>query len=127
MTRRTPPINRLFGLWDYSRAPKVGAAGKWTIGQKEILMRTLFLLTLTTLAAAATGCMSEVKSSDSGKTYTYDCSGLGKGWGDCSAKADAECGAHNYAVVSRTGEADEKSSSGNTEMKRTMVVSCNRK
>ena len=87
-------------------------------------MRTLFLLTLSTLAIAATGCMSEVKSSD--KTLTYDCSGLGKGWGDCTQKADAECGANNYTVVSRTGAADEKGSSGNTEMKRTLVISCKR-
>jgi hypothetical protein len=85
-------------------------------------MRTLFLLTLTTLAAAATGCMSDMKSPD--KNFTYDCSGLGKGWGDCTQKADAQCGANNYAVVSRTGEAEEKPSSGNTEMKRTLMVTC---
>jgi hypothetical protein len=82
------------------------------------------LLALTILAAFATGCTSEVKSE---RTLTFDCSGPGKGWGDCSDKADAECGAHNYAVVSRTGAADASNSTGNTEMKRTMVVSCNRK
>ena len=87
-------------------------------------MRTLFLLMLSALAAAATGCMSDVRTAD--KNSTYDCSGLGKGWGDCTEKADAECGARNYTVVSRTGAADEKGSSGNTEMKRTMVVRCNR-
>lgn len=89
-------------------------------------MRTLFVLTLGTVVLAATGCMSDMKSSDNAKTHSYDCSGLGKGWGDCTKKADAECGANSYAVVSRTGESDEKSSSGNTEMKRTLVVSCNR-
>jgi hypothetical protein len=83
-------------------------------------MRTLFL-TLSIGAAAITGCMSDMKPSE---THSYDCSGLGNGWGDCNAKADAECGPNNYAVVSRTGEADEKASGGNTEMKRTMVVSC---
>jgi hypothetical protein len=88
-------------------------------------MRTLFLMTLSALAAVATGCMSDVRSS--GKSFTYDCSGLGKGWGDCAEKADAQCGAHNYTVVSRTGEAEGKGSSGNTEMKRTMVVSCNQR
>ena len=89
-------------------------------------MRTLMLATLSTLALAAGGCMSSTRS-DGGKTFTYDCTGLGKGWGDCTEKADAECGAHNYTVVSRTGDADAKSSSGNSEMKRTMVVACNRK
>ena len=84
-------------------------------------MRTLILLTLG-IAVATTGCMSDVKSADT--THTYDCSGVGKGWGDCSAKADAECGAGKYRVVSRTGEAGEKAATGNTEMKRTMVVSC---
>jgi hypothetical protein len=84
-------------------------------------MRALCLLTLS-VAAAAAGCMS-VRSANN---HTYDCSGLGKGWGDCTAKADAECGANNYAVVSRTGDAKEKPTAGNTEMKRTMVVSCKR-
>ena len=86
-------------------------------------MRTLFLLTLGIAAAATAGCMSDMRSSDA--TQTYDCSGPGKGWGDCTAKADAECGANKYAVVSRTGESD-KGTAGNTEMKRTMVISCKR-
>jgi len=85
-------------------------------------MRTLVLLTLAIAAAASTGCMSDMKTSDN--TKTYDCSGPGKGWGDCTAKADAECGANQYAVVSRTGESDAKAAAGNSEMKRTMVISC---
>ena len=88
-------------------------------------MRTRFLLTLGIAAAMTTGCMSDVKTSDN--TQTYDCSGPGKGWGDCTAKADAECGANKYAVVSRTGESGGKAAAGNTEMKRTMVVSCNQR
>jgi len=87
-------------------------------------MRILFLLMLSIIAAAATGCMSDMKSSAT--QHTYDCSGAGKGWGDCTSKADAECGANHYAVVSRTGAADDKAASGNTEMKRTLVVSCNK-
>lgn len=90
-------------------------------------MRTLMLLTSIALAATSTGCMSGTKSESGGTMHTYDCTGIGKGWGDCTEKADAECGAHNYTVVSRTGDADAKSSSGNTEMKRTMMVSCNQK
>lgn len=85
-------------------------------------MRTLLLPILVALAVA--GCMSNAKPTD--VTHSYDCSGLGKGWGDCTQKADAQCGANNYTVVSRSGEADDKGSSGNSEMKRTMVVSCNR-
>ena len=88
-------------------------------------MRIVNLMMLSMLAAAATGCMTDTKSSD--KTFTYDCSGLGKGWGDCTQQADTQCGAHNYRVVSRTGEAGDKGSTGTTEMKRTMVVSCNAK
>lgn len=87
-------------------------------------MRTLFLLMLGTVAAASSGCMTEIKHRD--KDLTFHCSGVDKGWGDCSEKADAECGAHNYTVVSRTGDADEKGASGNSEMKRTMVVRCER-
>jgi hypothetical protein len=86
-------------------------------------MRIFTLLTLGVLATAATGCMGDVKSS-SEKTFTYDCSGLGKGWGDCTEKADAQCGAHNFAIVSQNGEAEGKGAGGNTEMKRTLVVSC---
>ena len=87
-------------------------------------MRAFTLVTLGILAAAGTGCMSDVKSSNGAMNYTYDCSGLGKGWGDCTEKADAQCGAHNYTIVSQKGDADNKGASGNTEMKRTLVVSC---
>jgi len=85
-------------------------------------MRVFTVLTLGILAAAGTGCMSGVKSSE--ETFTYNCSGLGKGWGDCSEKADKQCGVRNYTIVSQKGGADDKGSSGNTEMKRTLVVSC---
>ena len=87
-------------------------------------MRVSTLLTLGVLAAAGTGCMSDLKSSNGGKTFSYDCSGLGKGWGDCTEKADAQCGLHSYTIVSRNGDAEGKGAGGNTEMKRTLVVSC---
>jgi hypothetical protein len=87
-------------------------------------MRIFALLTLGVLAVAGAGCMSDVKSSNSAKTFTYDCSGLGKGWGDCTEKADAQCGVRNYTTVSQNGDAEGKGTSGNTEMKRTLVVSC---
>jgi hypothetical protein len=81
------------------------------------------MLTLVTLAAAGVGCTSSVKTAEP-QTFTYDCSGLGKGWGDCNEKADAQCGARNYTVVSQKGDAEGKSTSGNSEMRRTLVVSC---
>jgi hypothetical protein len=87
-------------------------------------MRISILLTLGILAVAGTGCMSDTKSNAAGKTFTYDCSGLGKGWGDCTEKAEAQCGVRNYTVVSQNGDAAGKGASGNTEMKRTLVVSC---
>lgn len=86
-------------------------------------MRVLTLLTLGVLAAAGAGCTNnDVKSTT--QTFTYDCSGLGKGWGDCTEKADAQCGVHNYTTVSQQGEAEGKNAGGNTEMKRTLVVTC---
>ena len=87
-------------------------------------MRAFTQLTLAVLAAACTGCMSDVKSSDGANNFTYDCSGLGKGWGDCTEKADARCGVRNYTIVSQKGDAEDKGASGSTEMKRTLVVSC---
>ena len=72
---------------------------------------------------AVAGCMTEAKTH--GKTHTFDCSGAGKGWGDCTEKAYAQCGAHNYAVVSREGAAESKNDDRNTQMKRTLVVTCN--
>ena len=93
-------------------------------------MRILFVLTLGVFAATG-GCMSDAKSSSNGArpsngahTLTYDCSGLGKGWGDCTEKAEAQCGVHNYTIVSQNGEAQERGTGGNSEMKRTLAVSC---
>ena len=85
-------------------------------------MRTAIALSTLILAAATSGCMNAAKPD--AKTFTYECSGLGKGWGDCTDKADAQCGAKNYTIVSQSGNADEKSASGNTAMKRTLVVTC---
>lgn len=87
-------------------------------------MRISRLLTLGIFVVASTGCMSEVKSPGRAKTLSYDCSGIGSGWGDCTEKADAQCGARNYTIVSQDGAAEGKGSGGNTQMKRTLVVSC---
>ena len=81
-------------------------------------MRIHDMLTLTVLIAAVAGCSMGERHSHGPQTFTYDCSGLGKGFGDCDEKAAAQCGKQGYDVVSRTGD------SVNNEMKRTMVVSC---
>ena len=86
-------------------------------------MRISILLTLGIFAAAGTGCMSDMKPSSIEKTFTYDCSGLGKGWGDCTEKANAQCGVRNFTIISQNGDAEGKGAGGNTEMKRTLVVS----
>lgn len=87
-------------------------------------MRISNLLTIVALAAVSSGCMSEVKSSSGAKASTFDCSGAGNGWGDCTEKADAQCGVGNYTIVARNGGVEGKNPGGNTEMKRTLVVSC---
>jgi hypothetical protein len=84
----------------------------------EVFMRAHDLLTLTMLIGAITGCSMGQTHSNGPRTFTFDCSGLGKGFGDCDEKAAAQCGSAGYDVVSRTGD------SVNNEMKRTMVVSC---
>lgn len=86
-------------------------------------MRMKAMIYVALLAVSASGCMTDTKPGV-GKTFTYECSGLGKGWSDCTDKADAQCGARNYNTISQTGSADAKGASGNTEMKRTLVVSC---
>lgn len=84
---------------------------------------TAMMICLVALAVSAAGCMAGAKTG-ADRTYTYDCSGAGKGWSDCTDKADAQCGAHNYSTVSQTGGADGKAAGSNTEMKRTLVVAC---
>jgi hypothetical protein len=86
-------------------------------------MRMKALICAAALAASASGCMSDAKPG-AGKTFTYDCSGLGKGWGDCTEQADRQCGAHNYTTVSQVADSDAKGAGGSTEMKRTLVVAC---
>jgi hypothetical protein len=86
-------------------------------------MRSQATLTLTLLIAAAAGCSMNQPYNDSAHTFTYDCSGPGKGFGDCTDKAAAQCGARGYNVVSQTGNAAD-TGDGKTQMKRTLIVSC---
>jgi hypothetical protein len=82
------------------------------------------IIALLVICACSAGCMTDTKSkSNDHKTYTYDCSGLGQGWGDCTDQADKQCGPHNYSTVSQNGSPDAKGD-GTTQMKRTLVVTC---
>jgi hypothetical protein len=81
-------------------------------------MRFLFILLL---AAAASGCASD--GHGSGRRLSFNCSGAGKGWDDCSKQADAQCGANGYTVVARNIDS-VSTASGTSEMKRELVVSC---
>lgn len=87
-------------------------------------MRASAALTILSLVVACSGCMSDVQPSNAGKTFTYDCSGAGHGWGDCTDKATAQCGSHNYTTVSQDGGAQDKGGGASTEMKRVLVVTC---
>ncbi|MDR3389953.1 MAG: hypothetical protein P4L92_23195 [Rudaea sp.] len=84
-------------------------------------MRTHTILTLTAFAVM-TGCSMGGSRTDP-NTFTYDCSGAGKGFGDCTQKADTQCGSRGYKVVSQTGDS-APAGDGTTQMKRTLVVSC---
>ena len=85
-------------------------------------MRTSSLLFVLSIASLGTGCAMTGKTT-SGKTMTYDCSGVGKGWDDCTKQADAQCGANSYTVVSRKIDS-QSTTSGTSEMSRVLTVSC---
>lgn len=84
-------------------------------------MRALIGLPVLIALAATAGCMHDTRTAGN---FSYDCSGAGKGWGDCREKADAKCGVNNYTVISGEGGADAVDAGGNTEMKRVLVVTC---
>lgn len=85
-------------------------------------MRSLFVLLVITLAATATGCATMEKNG-AGKALTFDCSGAGHGWEECTQKAQAACGAKGFDVVKRNVDS-QSTSSGTSEMKRELQVSC---
>ena len=72
------------------------------------------------VATLLSGCMANARDGSS----SYECSGAGKGWGDCRKMADARCGVDNYTVISGEGGAEPAKAGGNTEMKRVLVVRC---
>jgi hypothetical protein len=87
-------------------------------------MRIRCVMIVAVSVAGICGCMSETKVDASRKSaYSYDCSGPGKGWGDCLDQARAQCGEHGYNMISQTGDAAD-SGKGGTEMKRVLVIGC---
>jgi len=86
-------------------------------------MRAQTILMLTVLVAAVSGCSMGQSHAGGPQKFTYDCSGLGKGFGDCTEKATAQCGTRGFDVISQTGDAAD-SGNGTTQMKRTLIVSC---
>jgi hypothetical protein len=84
-------------------------------------MRAHASFTLAVLVASMASCSSDQSRP---QTHTYDCSGPGNGFGDCTEKAKAQCGSRGCNIVSQTDDAAAPSGSGTTEMKRTLVVSC---
>ena len=85
-------------------------------------MRTSSWLFVVSIASLGTGCAMTGKTT-SGKTMTYDCSGAGKGWDDCTKQADAQCGPNSYTIVSRKIDS-QSTASGTSEMSRVLTVSC---
>jgi hypothetical protein len=79
------------------------------------------ILSMLFLAAAVSGCASDGHGSS--RRLSFNCSGAGKGWDDCSKQADTQCGANGYAVVARNIDS-VSTASGTNEMKRELVVTC---
>lgn len=82
-------------------------------------MRIVSVLLLA--AATMTGCATD--NHRSANHPSFDCSGAGKGWDDCTKQADALCGAKGYDVISRNIDSTSGASS-NSQMKRELVVAC---
>jgi hypothetical protein len=82
-------------------------------------MRTLLVLFVVAMASLAASCATK----GGVKTMTYDCSGVGKGWDDCTKQADAQCGAKGYDIVTRKIDS-QNTASGTSEMSRVLTVSC---
>jgi len=79
------------------------------------------IISILLLAIAATGCATD--SHNNGRTLSFNCSGAGNGWDDCTKQADAKCGAKGYDVVKRNIDS-VTGASGTSEMKRELVVAC---
>ncbi|PUA42231.1 hypothetical protein C5U62_27585 [Pseudomonas protegens] len=78
------------------------------------------------------GCVTNVKTHAvrGGSGIEIDCSGLGVGWGKCYERAELECGADGYKVITKS--IDSKDEEGDYPfgwnpagyLTRTMLVVC---
>ncbi len=82
----------------------------------------LFSIAFIVATVTVSGCASDGHS-NTGRHLSFNCSGVGKGWDDCTKQADSQCGAKGYDVVARNIDS-ATSASGTNEMKRELVVSC---
>jgi hypothetical protein len=86
-------------------------------------MRFLSILIVVAVAAVS-GCATDGHgSSSSGRRLSFNCSGVDKGWDDCTKQADTQCGAKGYTVMARNIDS-VSAPSGTSEMKRELVVTC---
>jgi len=79
------------------------------------------IISILLLAAAASGCATD--GHGSGHPLSFNCSGAGSGWDDCTKQADAKCGAKGYDVVKRNLDS-VTGASGTSETKRELIVAC---
>ena len=84
-------------------------------------MRLIFVLMVTAAVAAVSGCATDPHHD--GRRLSFNCSGVDKGWDDCTKQADTQCGAKGYNVLARNIDS-ASSPSGTSEMKRELVVTC---
>jgi len=82
-------------------------------------MRTASILLLAAFTVA--GCATDTHRN--GVPLSFNCSGAGNGWDDCTKQADAKCGATGYDVVKRNIDS-VSGASGTSEMKRELIVTC---
>ena len=85
-------------------------------------MRFLSILIVIAVAAVS-GCATDGHGSSSGRRLSFNCSGVDKGWDDCTKQADTQCGAKGYTVMARNIDS-VSAPSGTSEMKRELVVTC---
>ncbi|HEX4480533.1 MAG TPA: hypothetical protein VH082_06970 [Rudaea sp.] len=82
----------------------------------------IFSIALIVAMMMISGCATD-SHSNTGRHLSFNCSGAGKGWDDCTKQADAQCGAKGYDVVARNIDS-VSSASGTSETKRELVVAC---
>lgn len=91
------------------------------------------LLTFIAIVLMLAGCATirETFSMDEKQGINIDCSGTGRTWGTCFAKADSLCGTGGYEVLGKTGDpgsgpmpGEQTGLFGSAAMNRSMVIQC---